>query len=91
VGLLQCTQCLKWGHHYFWCCTLVLQCHLCSGPHTQANHSKCVAPNSVERCHCLNCASAKRGNHQHVSMDCKCPFWQHRFDCNWHKCQFKHD
>jgi hypothetical protein len=91
AGLIQCTRCLKWGHHYSRCRALALRCPLCSGPHTQANHTKCVAPTSVERRHCLNCASAKRGNHQHAATDRKCPFWQHRFDRDWHKRQFKRD
>jgi hypothetical protein len=91
VGLLQCTRCLKWGHHYSRCHALAVWCPLCTRPHTEANHSRCVAPTSVERCRCLNCASAKRGKHNHASTDRKCLFWQHRFDCDWHKHQFKHD
>jgi hypothetical protein len=91
AGLLQCTRCLKWGHHYSRCRTLAVRCPLCTGPHTEANHSNCVAPTSVERRRCLNCASAKKSKHDHASTDRKCPFWQHRFDHDWHKRQFKRD
>jgi hypothetical protein len=48
TGLLQCTWCLKWGHHYSQCRTLAVWCPLCTGPHTEANHDKCIASASVE-------------------------------------------
>jgi hypothetical protein len=63
-------------------------CSLCSGPHSKVNHSTYVKVKPDAR-HCINCASSKHTKHNHTATDRKCPFWQHHFDCDWLKRQFK--
>jgi hypothetical protein len=87
-GSLQCTWCLKWGHHMSKCRSQGVHCPLCGRPHCEANHTSYVKVKQDEQ-HCVNCMSSKRAKNNHTSMDHKCPFWQHRFDCDWLKRQFK--
>jgi hypothetical protein len=87
---LQCTQCQKWGHHASKCRSQSARCPLCGGPHCEDNHTSYFKVKQDER-HCLNCTSAKRAKNNHASTDCKCPFWQNCFNCDWLKCQFKRD
>jgi hypothetical protein len=41
-GSLQCTWCLKWGHHMSKCCSQGVCCPLCGGPYREANHTSYV-------------------------------------------------
>ncbi|KAF7776752.1 hypothetical protein Agabi119p4_5145 [Agaricus bisporus var. burnettii] len=85
-GSVHCARCQRWGHHSDQCRAKCVGCPLCSGPHTEANHLKCV---NVRQC--ANCTAAKRpvDKHSHSSMDAKvCPFWKNRFDRAWLKRQF---
>jgi hypothetical protein len=89
-GSLQCTQCQKWGHHSNQCHSQSMRCAFCRGPHSQDNHAMFVKVKTDNR-HCINCTSSKRAKNNHASMDRKCLFWQHCFDHNWLKRQFKCD
>jgi hypothetical protein len=87
---LQCTQCQKWGHHESKCRSQGMHCPLCGRPHREANHTMYVKVKQDEH-HCVNCTSSKHAKNNHASTDCKCPFWQNRFNRNWLKRQFKCD
>jgi hypothetical protein len=89
-GSLQCTQCQKWGHHSNQCHSQSVHCALCGGPHSQDNHLTFIKVKPDDY-HCVNCMSSKCAKNNHASMDHKCLFWEHRFDCDWLKCQFKHN
>ncbi|XP_006455811.1 hypothetical protein AGABI2DRAFT_121727 [Agaricus bisporus var. bisporus H97] len=85
-GSVHCARCQRWGHHSDQCRAKCVRCSLCSGPHTEANHLKCV---DVRQC--ANCTAAKRpaDKRSHSSTDAKvCPFWKNRFDRAWLKRQF---
>ncbi|KAF7770968.1 hypothetical protein Agabi119p4_6942 [Agaricus bisporus var. burnettii] len=41
-GSVHCARCQRWGHHSDQCHAKCVRCSLCSGPHTEANHLKCV-------------------------------------------------
>ncbi|XP_006455556.1 hypothetical protein AGABI2DRAFT_43128, partial [Agaricus bisporus var. bisporus H97] len=90
-GSVHCTRCQHWGHHSDQCCAKCARCSLCSGPHTEANHLKCVDAKRVDLRQCANCTAAKRPADKcsHSSTDAKvCPFWKNRFDRAWLKRQF---
>ncbi|XP_006455724.1 hypothetical protein AGABI2DRAFT_43500, partial [Agaricus bisporus var. bisporus H97] len=88
---VHCARCQRWGHHSDQCHAKCARCPLCSGPHSEANHFKCVDVFSVDVRQCANCTAAKRpaDKRSHSSTDAKvCPFWKNRFDRAWLKCQF---
>ncbi|KAF7761816.1 hypothetical protein Agabi119p4_9808 [Agaricus bisporus var. burnettii] len=90
-GSVHCTRCQRWGHHSDQCRAKCARCPLCSGPHTEANHLKCVDAKRVDLRQCANCTAAKRpaDKRSHSSTDAKvCPFWKNRFDRAWLKRQF---
>ncbi|KAF7776732.1 hypothetical protein Agabi119p4_5125 [Agaricus bisporus var. burnettii] len=90
-GSVHCARCQRWGHHSDQCRAKCARCPLCSGPHTEANHLKCVDAKRVDLRQCANCTAAKRpaDKRSHSSTDSKvCPFWKNRFDCAWLKRQF---
>ncbi|KAF7770983.1 hypothetical protein Agabi119p4_6957 [Agaricus bisporus var. burnettii] len=90
-GSVHCARCQRWGHHSDQCRAKCARCSLCSGPHTEANHFKCVDAKRVDVRQCTNCTAAKRpaDKRSHSSTDSKvCPFWKNRFDRAWLKRQF---
>ncbi|KAF7773634.1 hypothetical protein Agabi119p4_5801 [Agaricus bisporus var. burnettii] len=90
-GSVHCARCQRWGHHSNQCRAKCARCSLCSGPHSEANHFKCVDAKRVDVRQCANCTAAKRpaDKRSHSSTDSKvCPFWKNRFDRAWLKCQF---
>ncbi|KAF7762582.1 hypothetical protein Agabi119p4_9175 [Agaricus bisporus var. burnettii] len=90
-GSVHCARCQRWGHHSDQCRAKCVRCSLCSGPHTEANHFKCVDAKRVDVRQCANCTAAKRpaDKRSHSSTDSKvCPFWKNRFDRAWLKRQF---
>ncbi|EKM74443.1 hypothetical protein AGABI1DRAFT_47959, partial [Agaricus bisporus var. burnettii JB137-S8] len=90
-GSIHCARCQRWGHHSDQCRAKCARCSLCSGPHTAANHFKCVDAKRVDIRQCANCTAAKRpaDKRSHSSTDSKvCPFWKNRFDRAWLKRQF---
>ncbi|KAF7762583.1 hypothetical protein Agabi119p4_9176 [Agaricus bisporus var. burnettii] len=90
-GSVHCARCQRWGDHSDQCRAKCARCSLCSGPHSEANHFKCVDAKRVDLRQCANCTTAKRpaDKRSHSSMDAKvCPFWKNRFDRAWLKCQF---
>ncbi|KAF7761136.1 hypothetical protein Agabi119p4_10545 [Agaricus bisporus var. burnettii] len=90
-GSVHCARCQRWGHHSDQCRAKCARCPLCSGPHTEANHLKCVDAKRVDLRQCANCTAAKRpaDKRSHSSTDAKvCPFWKNRFDRAWLKRQF---
>ncbi|KAF7773638.1 hypothetical protein Agabi119p4_5805 [Agaricus bisporus var. burnettii] len=90
-GSVHCARCQRWGHHSDQCRAKCARCPLCSGPHTEANHLKCVDAKRVDLRQCANCTAAKRpaDKRSHSSTDSKvCPFWKNRFDRAWLKRQF---
>ncbi|KAF7773625.1 hypothetical protein Agabi119p4_5792 [Agaricus bisporus var. burnettii] len=90
-GSVHCARCQRWGHHSDQCRAKCARCSLCSGPHTEANHLKCVDAKRVDVRQCANCTAAKRpaDKRSHSSTDAKvCPFWKNRFDRAWLKRQF---
>ncbi|KAF7761135.1 hypothetical protein Agabi119p4_10544 [Agaricus bisporus var. burnettii] len=90
-GSVHCARCQRWGHHSDQCRAKCARCSLCSGPHTEANHLKCVDAKRVDVRQCTNCTAAKRpaDKRSHSSTDAKvCPFWKNRFDRAWLKRQF---
>ncbi|KAF7771007.1 hypothetical protein Agabi119p4_6981 [Agaricus bisporus var. burnettii] len=90
-GSVHCACCQRWGHHSDQCRAKCARCPLCSGPHTEANHIKCVDAKCVDMRQCANCTAAKRpaDKRSHSSTDSKvCPFWKNRFDRAWLKRQF---
>jgi hypothetical protein len=97
-GTIFCTRCQRWGHHFAKCRSQSVRCALCGGPHSEVNHPTMVKEDRVLLRHCLNCTSANRNREptvrrktSHATTDAKCPFWQHRFDRDWLKRQFKSD
>ncbi|KAF7759976.1 hypothetical protein Agabi119p4_11671 [Agaricus bisporus var. burnettii] len=90
-GSVHCARCQRWGHHSDQCRAKCARCSLCSGPHSEANHFKCVDAKRVDVRQCANCTAAKRpaDKRSHSSTDAKvCPFWKNRFDRAWLKRQF---
>ncbi|KAF7763795.1 hypothetical protein Agabi119p4_8332 [Agaricus bisporus var. burnettii] len=90
-GSVHCARCQRWGHHSDQCRAKCAHCSFCSGPHTEANHFKCVDAKRVDVRQCANCTAAKRpaDKRSHSSTDSKvCPFWKNRFDRAWLKRQF---
>ncbi|KAF7761128.1 hypothetical protein Agabi119p4_10537 [Agaricus bisporus var. burnettii] len=90
-GSVHCARCQRWGHHSDQCRAKCARCPLCSGPHTEANHLKCVDAKRVDLRQCANCTAAKRpaDKRSHSSTDSKvCLFWKNRFDRAWLKRQF---
>ncbi|KAF7771003.1 hypothetical protein Agabi119p4_6977 [Agaricus bisporus var. burnettii] len=90
-GSVHCARCQRWGHHSDQCRAKCARCSLCSGPHSEANHFKCVDALSVDVRQCANCTAATRpaDKRSHSSTDAKvCPFWKNRFDRAWLKRQF---
>ncbi|KAF7768467.1 hypothetical protein Agabi119p4_7710 [Agaricus bisporus var. burnettii] len=90
-GSIHCARCQRWGHHSDQCRAKCAHCPLCSGPHTEANHQKCLDAKRVDVRQCANCTAAKRpaDKRAHSSTDSKvCPFWKNRFDRAWLKRQF---
>ncbi|KAF7773617.1 hypothetical protein Agabi119p4_5784 [Agaricus bisporus var. burnettii] len=89
-GSVRCARCQRWGHHSDQCRAKCARCPLCGGPHSEANHSKCVDASRVDTRHCVNCTAAKcpADKRTHSAMDTLCPFWQNRFDRLWLKRQF---
>ncbi|XP_006459162.1 hypothetical protein AGABI2DRAFT_65420, partial [Agaricus bisporus var. bisporus H97] len=90
-GSVHCAHCQRWGHHSDQCRAKCARCSLCSGPHSEANHFKCVDAKRVDVRQCANCTAAKRpaDKRSHSSTDAKvCPFWKNRFDRAWLKHQF---
>ncbi|EKM74480.1 hypothetical protein AGABI1DRAFT_133207 [Agaricus bisporus var. burnettii JB137-S8] len=49
-GSVHCARCQRWGHHSDQCRAKCARCSLCSGPHTEANHFKCVDALSASTC-----------------------------------------
>ncbi|XP_006462336.1 hypothetical protein AGABI2DRAFT_119199 [Agaricus bisporus var. bisporus H97] len=89
-GSVRCARCQRWGHHSDQCRAKCARCSLCGGPHSEANHSKCVDASRVDVRHCVNCTAAKRpaDKRAHSATDTSCPFWRNRFDRLWLKRQF---
>ncbi|KAF7760003.1 hypothetical protein Agabi119p4_11698 [Agaricus bisporus var. burnettii] len=89
-GSVRCARCQRWGHHSDQCRAKCARCPLCGGPHSEANHSKCVDASRVDARHCVNCTAAKRpaDKRNHSATDTSCPFWRNRFDRLWLKRQF---
>ncbi|KAF7762604.1 hypothetical protein Agabi119p4_9197 [Agaricus bisporus var. burnettii] len=90
-GSVHCARCQRWGHHSDQCRAKCARCSLCSGPHSEANHFKCVDAKRVDVRQCANCTAAKRpaDKRSHSATDTKvCPFWKNRFDRAWLKRQF---
>ncbi|KAF7768475.1 hypothetical protein Agabi119p4_7718 [Agaricus bisporus var. burnettii] len=89
-GSVRCARCQRWGHHSDQCRAKCARCPLCGGPHSEANHSKCVDASRVDARHCVNCTAAKRPADKriHSATDTSCPFWRNRFDRLWLKRQF---
>ncbi|XP_006459719.1 hypothetical protein AGABI2DRAFT_43097, partial [Agaricus bisporus var. bisporus H97] len=90
-GSVHCARCQRWGHHSDQCRAKCARCPLCSSPHTEANHLKCVDAKRIDVRQCANCTAAKRpaDKRSHSSTDAKiCPFWKNRFDRAWLKRQF---
>ncbi|KAF7761132.1 hypothetical protein Agabi119p4_10541 [Agaricus bisporus var. burnettii] len=89
-GSVRCARCQRWGHHSDQCRAKCARCPLCGGPHSEANHSKCVDASRVDARHCVNCTAAKRpvDKRSHSATDTSCPFWRNRFDRLWLKRQF---
>ncbi|KAF7761138.1 hypothetical protein Agabi119p4_10547 [Agaricus bisporus var. burnettii] len=90
-GSVHCARCQRWGHHSDQCRAKCARCPLCSGPHSEANHLKCVDAKRVDVRQCANCTAAKRpaDKRSHSATDAKvCPFWKNRFDRAWLKRQF---
>ncbi|KAF7773614.1 hypothetical protein Agabi119p4_5781 [Agaricus bisporus var. burnettii] len=90
-GSVHCARCQRWGHHSDQCRAKCARCSLCSGPHSEANHFKCVDAKRVDVRQCANCTAAKRpaDKRSHSATDAKvCPFWKNRFDRAWLKRQF---
>ncbi|EKM75943.1 hypothetical protein AGABI1DRAFT_94562 [Agaricus bisporus var. burnettii JB137-S8] len=69
-GSVHCARCQRWGHHSDQCRAKCARCPLCSGPHTEVNHLKCV-----DLRQCANCTAAKRpaDKRSHSSTDAKVP------------------
>ncbi|EKM74216.1 hypothetical protein AGABI1DRAFT_48408 [Agaricus bisporus var. burnettii JB137-S8] len=89
-GSVRCARCQRWGHHSDQCRAKCARCPLCGGPHSEANHSKCVDASRVDARHCVNCTAAKRpaDKRNHSATDTLCPFWRNRFNRLWLKRQF---
>ncbi|EKM78564.1 hypothetical protein AGABI1DRAFT_92831 [Agaricus bisporus var. burnettii JB137-S8] len=90
-GSVHCARCQRWGHHSDQCRAKCARCSLCAGPHSEANHFKCVDVKRVDVRQCANCTAAKHpaDKRSHSAMDSKvCPFWKNRFDRAWLKRQF---
>ncbi|KAF7773602.1 hypothetical protein Agabi119p4_5769 [Agaricus bisporus var. burnettii] len=88
---VHCARCQRWGHHSDQCRAKCARCPLCSGPHTEANHLKCINAKRVDVRQCANCTAVKHpaDKRSHSTTDSKvCPFWKNRFDCAWLKRQF---
>jgi len=95
-GVPQCHNCWKWGHSIFSCHAHGSRCQKYSGSHKLEHHRDlawCCKANSKlnpprlettkgEPCpHSFKCINCKG---KHMADDNKCPFWKHRFNCEWH-------
>ncbi|XP_006463903.1 hypothetical protein AGABI2DRAFT_145088 [Agaricus bisporus var. bisporus H97] len=72
-GSVHCARCQRWGHHSDQCRAKCARCSLCSGPHSEANHSKCVDAKRIDVRQCANCTAAKRpaDKRSHSATDAK--------------------
>ena len=91
-----CKNCWKWGYAIMLCRIQGARCVKCNGPHKSEHHREfgwcCKANDKVnpprletnrgKPCpHTFKCSNCK-GDHQADSV--QCPFWRHRFNCEWH-------
>ena len=96
LGVSQCKNCWRWGYATHSCRIQESRYVKCSSPHKSKHYHQfgwcCKANSKTNPSHletkkgelclhafkCLNC----HGDHQ-VDSD-QCPFWKHRFNCDWH-------
>ncbi|KAF9440692.1 hypothetical protein P691DRAFT_625260, partial [Macrolepiota fuliginosa MF-IS2] len=89
--------CWKWGHTTSTCHCLAIQCPICSGPHTQANHHSITGcchsnpkatppiPPTLADVPCLHVRPCINCGNPHAANDQCCPYWCHRFNWAWIK------
>ena len=95
-GVLQYTNCWKWGHFTFTCRIQEAKCVKCNSPHKSEHHREfgwCCKANAKtnpprletkkgELCsYTFKCSNCK-GDHQADSNTC--PFWRHCFNREWY-------
>ena len=95
-GVPLCKNCWKWGHATMSCRIQGARYVKCNGPHKSEHHREfgwcCKANDKTnpprletkrgKSCpHTFKCSNCK-GDHQADSVHC--PFWRHRFNCEWH-------
>ena len=95
-GVPLCKNCWKWGHATMSCRIQGARCVKCNSLHKSEHHREfgwcCKANDKInpprletkrgEPCpHTFKCSNCK-GDHQADSI--QCPFWRHRFNCEWH-------
>ncbi|KAJ0179500.1 hypothetical protein K1T71_005212 [Dendrolimus kikuchii] len=68
--LVQCTQCLGYGHGKKICTEVEAKCSHCSGPHYKSMCPEYMAGMPPS---CINCAKAKKQEIGHNAFDGKCP------------------
>ena len=63
-AILQCSSCLRWGHHVSACRSIYPFCATCMGPHQTHSHDDFLAKGLVNSAviplRCINCTAAKK-------------------------------
>ena len=70
-AVLQCSSCMRWGHHVSACHSVYPFCAVCAGPHQTHSHEAFVAKGFVNSAlktpRCVNCIAAKK-NADHLML-----------------------
>ena len=74
-SILQCSACLRWGHHVSACKSVYPFCAICTGPHLTHLHDAFLAKGLVNSAivtpRCINCTAAKKhANHEATLHEC---------------------
>ena len=75
LAVIQCSSCLRWGHHVFACKSIYPFSLICAGPHQAHSHDIFLAKGFVNSAlklpRCINCVAAKKlANHTVTSQEC---------------------
>ncbi|KAG6462429.1 hypothetical protein O3G_MSEX013250 [Manduca sexta] len=71
--IVQCTECLGFGHGRKFCKAAQDVCSHCGGPHVRAECADWLAAVAPT---CCNCQSAKLDNTDHNAFSQECPVWR---------------
>ena len=84
-SILQCSACLRWGHHVSACKSVFPFCTICSGPHQTHSHKAFLTKGFINSTltlpRCINCITAKKAAN-HLATSQECPFFKVCHSCS---------